>query len=410
MRRVVGAMRGWVGLGCLVGFAAAVSLAGCTYDQPRRATSKTTGAPTAASSSYSSGSGPRLTAMDTAGCRGIVHDDSASESLRQAAARNLEYLSRQPSDKRFKMLDREVSALELTSMSQAVSTQSGDDWGSLCDRYRLYKVEVPDGLLVTGYYQPELNASRKKTSRFRYPVYRTPDDLVDVDLREFCADCPAKVVQGRVKGGTLARYYTRAEIEAGALSGHDQELAWLDDPVEAYFLGVQGSALLRLEDGVLLQISYSSSNGWPYTALGKVLMDQGKISRDALSLQTLKNYLRAHPDEQASLMATNQRYVFFRGVVTGPIGSCGVPLTGGRSVAVDPSVYAHGALGFLHINPRSDAATAQRPYSRLVMLQDAGNAISGPGRLDVYWGSGEIAEDIAGDMRNSGDLYVFLPN
>jgi membrane-bound lytic murein transglycosylase A len=214
---------------------------------------------------------------------------------------------------------------------------------------------------------------------------------------------------GRIKNGKLVPYYTRAEIEAGVLAGRDQELAWLDDPVEAYFLHVQGSGLLRLEDGVLLHVSYGGSNGLPYTSIGRTLTEQGKVPRDTLSLQALKSYLRAHPGEQASLMAANQRYIFFRGVVTGPIGSCGVPLTPGRSIAVDPSIYAHGGLAFLHIKPRSDATTAQRPYARLVMLQDAGSAISGPGRVDVYWGSGEIAEEIAGDMRNAGEMYVFLP-
>lgn len=391
----------------LLPFALAITLAGCAGEPAHRsrfpqATAPATGA--------STGAGPRLLPVDVAACRSMIRDDAAAESLRNAATRNLEYLSRQPLDKRVRMVDRDVSILDLLTVSQAIADAGGDDWGWLCDRFRAYRVDIGDGLQVTGFYQPELSASRKRTARFHYPVYRTPDDLVEVNLRDTCPECPSQTLLGRLKNGKLESYYTRAEIEAGVLAGRGQELAWLDDPVEAYFLHVQGSALLRLEDGVQLQISYSGSNGYPYTSIGRVLIEQGKVSRDALSLQSLKNYLRAHPEEQATIFAANQRYVFFRGVVTGPIGSCGVPLTGGRSVAVDPEVYAHGALAFLQIRPRSDALTVQRPYARLVLMQDAGSAVSGPGRLDVYWGSGEIAEQVAGDMRNPGELHVFLPN
>jgi membrane-bound lytic murein transglycosylase A len=386
---------------------AIVSFAGCTGEPARRSRFPQAAAPTDAALVLTS---PRLTPIDAAACRTLIRDDATAESLRHAATRNLEYLLRLPVDKRVRMVDRDVSVLDLLAVSQAVAESSGDDWSWLCDRFRAYRVELGETLQVTGFYQPELSASRKRTERFRYPVYRTPDDLVEVDLRETCPDCPGRTVLGRMRNGQLEKYYTRAEIEAGVLAGRGQELAWLDDPVEAYFLHVQGSALLRLEDGVQLQISYSGSNGYPYTSIGRVLIEQGKLSREALSLQSLKSYLRAHPEEQAAIFAANQRYVFFRGVVTGPIGSCNIPLTAGRSVAVDPEVYAHGALGFLHIRPRSDALTVQRPYSRLVLMQDAGSAVSGASRLDVYWGSGEIAEQVAGDMRNPGELHVFLLN
>ncbi len=390
---------------CRCWVAGLLIVAGCATERPT-ARSTTPGA----SPDFSAAAGPRLVAVDTATCRKIVRDDATPETLRAAATRNLEYLMRQPLDRTFTIADRSVGTLDLQSISQRVAEHAGEEWNDLCDHLRLYRVQMSEPLLVTGYYQPELDASRKKTSRFSHPIYRTPDDLVDVELREICPECPPKTVQGRVRDGRLTRYYTRAEIDAGALDGRGQELAWLDDPVEAFFLHVQGSALLRLEDGVLLQISYSSSNGYPYTSIGRTLIEQGKLTPDSLSLQGLKNYLRNHPNEQSSLMAANQRYVFFRGVVSGPIGSCGVPLTAGRSVAVDPAVYAHGALGFLQIQERAGASTAQRPYARLVMTQDAGNAVSGPSRLDVYWGSGAIAEGIAGDMRNAGELYIFLLN
>ena len=278
----------------------------------------------------------------------------------------------------------------------------------VCDRLRLYRVEVPQGLLVTGYYQPELRAERTRSDRFRYPLYRIPDDMVEVDLTPWCPACSGRVIQGRVKDGKLMPYYSRAEIDAGALAGRGDEIAWLDDPVEAFFLHVQGSALLRFDDGVQMQISYAAANGRPYTSVGRVLVEQGKMERDVVSLQTLKDYLRTHPAEQAQLMEANERYIFFRPVITGPIGSIGVPLTAGRSVAADASRYPRGGLAFLRVLPR-DGTSNEPASSRFVLIQDAGAAITGPGRIDVFFGSGETAEAIAGDLRNPGELYMVLP-
>jgi membrane-bound lytic murein transglycosylase A len=266
-------------------------------------------------------------------------------------------------------------------------------------------------MLVTGYYQPELTASRRRTERFRYPLYRTPDDLVDVDLSQFCPDCRSRVGQGRVENGKVVPYYSRAEIEAGALVDRGYEIAWLDDPVEVYFLHVQGSAVLRFDDGVHMQVSYGGSNGRPYTSIGSVLIAQGKMSRGAVSLKTLKDYLRGHPEEQAALTAANQRHIFFRTVAVGPIGSLGITLTAGRSIAADASVYPAGALMFLRVAPRATAASAaEKPvFSRFAVIQDAGSAISGASRADVFWGSGPTAEAIAGDLRNPGEMYLVLP-
>jgi len=325
--------------------------------------------------------------------------------LQQAAARSVDYLRTQPADREVTIFDRHVSTLDLLGTVETLTQSSvGPD---LCDRLKLYRVELPDSLLVTGYYQPELSASRRRTPRFRYPLYRTPASLVDVDLGQFCSACQGRVMQGRVKDGQLIPYYSRAEIDAGALEGHDYELAWLDDPVEAFFLHVQGSALLRYADGVHVQIGYSGSNGRPYTAIGRVLADQGKLPREAITLQVLKDYLRAHPDEQAAVMALNQRYIFFRAVPAGPIGSLGVPLTAGRSIAADAHVYPPGAVAFLRIQPRTGKPGPS--ISRLVFIQDAGAAITGPNRVDVFWGTGSTAEAIAGEMRHPGELYLLLP-
>jgi membrane-bound lytic murein transglycosylase A len=339
---------------------------------------------------------PRLVALDAAECRAVIGDDAPAPSLQQAVARSVDYLERLPPDRTLPVLDRSITAGELAAMLRDIGGVE-----DVCDRVHVYRVELPQGLLVTGYYQPDLAASRTRTERFRYALYRIPDDLVDVDLSQWDG---ARVIQGRVQDGKLVPYYSRAEIDAGVLSGRGAEIAWLDDPVEAFFVHVQGSALLRFEDGVQMQVSYTGSNGRPYTSIGRVLIEQGKLTREQVTLQELKRYLRAHPDEQAALLATNQRYIFFRPVITGPIGSLGVPLTAGRSVAADASVYPAGGVVLLRTS-----APGRPGRSRLLLIQDAGTAITGPGRLDLFCGSGPAAEAIAGDMRERGELYVLLP-
>lgn len=357
---------------------------------------------------------PHLVALDAASCRAVLRDDAPVASLQQAVARSIEYLERLPRDRVLPVLDRQIAVGELLPLLAAVAetTTGGADWSAqLCDRFRLYRADLAQPLLVTGYYEPQLAASRHRSERFRYPVYRVPDDLVDVDVGQFCPDCRHRVVQGRVQNGNLVPYYSRAEIDAGALADRGYEIAWLDDPVEAFFLHVQGSAELRFEDGVHMRISYSSSNGRPYTSLGGVLIAEGKMTRDSVSLQALKDYLRAHPDEQAALTARNQRYIFFRTVIAGPIGSVGVPLTAGRSVAADAGAYPAGGLVFLRIGRRESrpGEAVASLVSRFALIQDAGTAVTGPSRMDVFWGTGPAAEAVAGDMRNPGELYIVLP-
>jgi membrane-bound lytic murein transglycosylase A len=364
-----------------------------------------------------SGSAVRLLPVRGAECRAILQDDAPAESLRQATLRSLDYLARQPAERELPALDRRVRAADLVTMLNALIA-AGDRpeaWRELvCDRFQLYRAadgEAPAGLLVTGYYQPELPARRARSERFRYPLYRTPSDLVDVELGRFCPSCAGRVAEGRVSDGRLVPYYTRAEIDAGALAGRDYEIAWLEDPVEAFFLHVQGSARLRFDDGVVMDVSYSSSNGRPYTNVGRVLVEEGKLARETLSLQTIKEYLGNHPDEQGRIMAANERYIFFRTVPVGPVGSAGVPLTPGRSLAADMGVYPPGGLAFVRIaagpTPASPAAHA---VQRFALIQDTGVAITGPRRIDVYWGTGTEAESIAGGMRNPGEMYVILPS
>jgi len=361
---------------------------------------------------------PRLVALSADECVAVLGDDAPPETLRQAILRSLEYLQRLPPDRELPAVDQRVRVADLVALLNALMAAGDHDaqWRQrVCDRVRLYRVAAPssspgsdDMLLLTGYYQPELVASRSQTERFRYPLYRAPDDLIDVDLGRYCAGCAGKVAQGRVLGTKLVPYYTRAEIDGGVLAGKDYEIAWLDDPVEAFFLQIQGSGRLRFDDGVLMDVSYGGSNGLPYTSIGRVLIDQGKMAREGVSLQSLKAYLRTHPDEQASLMAANERYIFFRTVAVGPIGSLGVPLTAGRSLAADASVYPAGAPVLLTVTPRKGSSTTA-PVRRVVLIQDAGVAIVGPRRLDMYWGTGSEVEALAGGMRDPAEMYLMLP-
>ena len=347
--------------------------------------------------------------LSPAECRAVVRDDSDPATLQRAAAQSLEYYRRLPEDRELRLLDRRVSVREMRSVVESLFAQPlpPGNAAALCDRFRLLRAKLPKPLLVTGYYQPELDARRRRSERFRYPLYALPDDRVEVDLTPFCPACAGRRAVGRVVQGELVPYYTRAEIDAGALAGHARAIAWLADPVDAFFVQVQGSALLRFADGVHLQVGFNGSNGRPYTSIGRVLIDAGKMSAEQVSLDSLKAYLHAHPEERDAILARDERYVFFRVVPAGPVGSLGVPLTAGRSVAADPRVYPPGALVFLQIH----AGTESRPrtISRLALLQDAGAAIQGPRRLDVFWGTGETAEAIAGGMQAAGEIYFLLP-
>jgi membrane-bound lytic murein transglycosylase A len=355
---------------------------------------------------------PRLVALSFEECVASLRDDGSTESLQQALARSEEYLARLPPEREVNVLDRKVSAAALFGIVHvALEALSGGRplETELCTRFRLYRVELPSGLLVTGYYEPEIEASRVRSERFRFPLYGVPPDLVSVDLGAFCEPCAGRSAYARVRDYELVPYYTRAEIDAGALQGKEAEIVWLDDPIDVFFLHIQGSARLRFDDGTQMQVSYAGSNDRPYTSIGRMLVAQGKMSREEASLQNLESYLRSHPQEQAAIMAANQRYIFFRTVPAGPVGSIGAVLTPGRSIAADRRAYPPGALTFLRIDERGKGG--QPPvYARFALIQDAGIAIDGPERLDTFWGTGVEGERLAGDMRNPGELLIILPD
>ncbi len=343
----------------------------------------------------------------------LFADDSDRDSMLRALEQSRAQLDRLPPGRTYALPNRTVTVAELRRTldlfrAAVASAPPPIDWTALiAGRFQVLRAAPAGALLFTGYYEPELRASRERSERFRYPLYQLPSDLVDIDLGKFCSACAGTIAAGRVKDGKFRPYYTRAEIERGALAGREQELAWLDDPIDAFFLHVQGSGLLRFDDGTFMRVSYAGSNGRPYRSIGKILVERGAIPLEDVSLQSLEDYLRAHPQERDSLLDQNERYIFFRPVPVGPIGSMGVPLTPGRSIAVDPKAYPLGALSFIRAE-RPGVSGAQLPLARFVFPQDTGAAITGPARVDVFWGSGKAAERIAGPMRSSGELYLLL--
>ena len=299
------------------------------------------------------------------------------------------------------------------------------DWRSVCEeaaridagaardfferRFRPFQVVGADGDsgLITGYYEPELAGARRRSDAYPVPLYTKPKDLVTVRLSDFGKDFGDGHLAGRVEGGRLRPYHDRARIVDGALDGEGIEIVWVADPIAAFFLQIQGSGRVRLPDGDVLRLGYAATNGRPYTAIGRVLVAEGALEREEVSLQSIRAWLRANPAEQRRVMDRNRSYVFFREVPgEGPVGTQGVPLTPGRSLAVDPRYLPLGAPLWIDT---VDPLDTSRPLRRLAVAQDTGGAIRGAVRGDLFWGAGLDAEERAGRMRSPGRCYVLLP-
>jgi len=258
--------------------------------------------------------------------------------------------------------------------------------------------------LFTGYYEPELNGARQRGGRFETPLLKRPSDLVMAELGDFRPDLRGQRIAGKVVGGKLKPYASRAEIEAGALDRLGLAFLWIDDPVAAFFLEIQGSGRIHLPDGTEVRVGYDGQNGWPYVAIGRVMVERHLLERDGATMPGIRAWLAAHPGETKAILDTNPSYVFFRELTgDGPIGSEGVALTPGRSLAVDRRFLPLGVPIWL------DAAGDDLKLQRLMIAQDTGGAIRGPVRGDFFWGHGPEAERRAGAMRARGGDYLLLP-
>jgi len=289
-------------------------------------------------------------------------------------------------------------------------------------RFQPHKVYGHDGDrdgLITGYYEPLLEGSRTRSKRYRYAIYGRPDDLLVVDLSSLYPDLGGRRLRGRLEGNRVVPYFSRQQILNGQRPLKGKELLWVDDAVALFFLHIQGSGIVRLDDGTLLGVGYSDQNGHPYRAIGAALIAREEIAAEDISLQTIRDWLRDHPDEAEELMNSNPSYVFFEvreNVDAGPKGSLGVPLTAARSIAVDPKFIDLGLPVWMEttvpeLNPElnKQSHVDPAPLSRLVFAQDTGGAINGAVRADLFWGRGQLAEEYAGRMKQPGRLYVLLP-
>lgn len=275
-----------------------------------------------------------------------------------------------------------------------------------------YKILNPDGSdtgLITGYYEPLLLGSRKRSTRFAYPLYAPPDDMLDVDMSELYPQFRGNIVRARLQGKRVVPYFNRAEIDAGlapALPG--RELFWVENPVELFFLQIQGSGRIQLEDGTYAKVGYAEQNGHPYASIGRRLIDMGELLPEQASMQGIKNWAEKNPEKLAVLLGHNPSYIFFHELpdsLSGPLGALGVPLTNEYSIAVDRRTIPLGVPVFL----ATTQPNSTEPLNRLVFAQDTGGAIKGAVRADFFWGFGELAGYQAGRMKQSGRMWVLFP-
>jgi membrane-bound lytic murein transglycosylase A len=354
-------------------------------------------------------------------CYPLFEDDMDLHSLQEALERNLQYLGKLSPDHGFvygpdRYTCRQVMESQ-TALLEMIRSVSGPK--ELNDRVRkefvVYKAAGRDGrVLFTGYFEPILQGRLRPDSIFKYPIYRKPDDLIKIDLSLFNEEFKGKSIIARIAGKSVIPYYSREQISEGmALEGRNLELAWLKDPVDVAFLQIQGSGRLDLGEGKWTRVGYSETNGRPYRSIGRYLIEHGFISEEDMSMQAIRRCLESRPDTVEEVLNYNPSYIFFRDLgESPPVGSIQVPITPGRTLALDSRFFPPGAIAWMKaqkpkVNDQGQLVSWE-PFSRFVMNQDTGGAIKGPGRADLFWGSGPYAELAAGHMRQEGELYILI--
>jgi membrane-bound lytic murein transglycosylase A len=304
-----------------------------------------------------------------------------------------------------------IEAMSLSSKARVGREEARAFFEKYYTPYEVGKEGKPG--LLTGYYEPEVEGSRERSDKFQVAVYKRPDDLVAIKADELRGALNDELTAMRKTDDELVPYYTREEIDKGALEGRDLEIVYLADPVELFFMQVQGSGRVRLPDGSIVRLGYAGKNGHPYTSIGKLLVERGEGKPGKMSMQAVKAWLREDPERAKKLMWENGSYVFFEerkdaDAELGPVGAQGVALTPGRSIAVDPSYHALGTPVFV-VAAAELKEEDGTPFERLMIAQDVGSAISGPERGDIFFGSGEEAGERAGTTLVPGDFIVLKP-
>ncbi len=351
-----------------------------------------------------------------------LSDDMDRDSLILAIRKNLEYLDRLDPKTVFRYGSDDFTCLQVRESQEEFLNllSKGLDAGQLSreirEKFLIYRAAGRPGdgrIFFTGYYEPVCEGRLTRDQIFRYPLYRPPDDLIRIDLFQFSEKFKGETVVARIDGKRVLPYYSRYQIEAErALKGRGLEIVWLKDPVDVAFLHIQGSGRVKLPGGKDLQVHYKTSNGRPYRSIGRYMIERGFLGREEMSMQAIRKYLTGNPEVLEEVLNYNPSYVFFEEVEEGPLGSLGVLLTPGRSIALDPKIYPRGALGFIScqkplVNDQGKI-TGWTPFSRFVLNQDSGGAIKGPGRADIFWGSDPYAELTAGHLQHDGDLYFLM--
>lgn len=274
--------------------------------------------------------------------------------------------------------------------------------------YKTTNIDGTDNGLITGYYEPILKGSRFKSAKYSNPLYQTPTDLITVELDSLFPDLKYKRVRGRLVGNKLVPYYNRAEIESDTSPLKGREFVYIDDIIDVFYMQVQGSGLVKLENGEQIHVGYADQNGHTYNSIGRLLVERGELTMANASMNGIKNWARNNPTKLRELLNSNPSYVFFRELpagLPGPLGALGVPILGERVVAIDPKYVPLGAPVFLS----TTEPNSTKPLKRLMMAQDTGGAIKGGVRADFFWGAGYEAGAKAGAMKQSGKIWVFLP-
>lgn len=303
---------------------------------------------------------------------------------------------------------RIVKSFELTDDAKA-KTFFEENFAPL----RISRLGEPDGF-VTGYYEPVLDGSRTQTDVYNVPVYRRPSNLFVRGYKQDSVSLPNKgPVYRKIGRRKLVPYYDRGEIEDGKIAGRGLEIAWLKDPTDLLFAQIQGSARIKFEDGTTLRLNYDAYNGYPYTAVGRILIERGIIPKEEMSMQKIREWMAQNPDGAKELRRQNRAYIFFREVNLSDkdeaVGAQGIPLTAGRSIAVDKSLHVYGTPFFIEGELPIDSERAKTPFHRLMIAQDTGSAIIGPARADLYFGAGQEAGRVSGRLRHAMHFVMLVP-
>jgi membrane-bound lytic murein transglycosylase A len=292
-------------------------------------------------------------------------------------------------------------------------TQARAFFEAHCRPFRIGRSDGSRGF-VTAFYEPEIAVSDNQDDEYRFPFYRRPDNLIDLDEQSRPAAMDASYVFGRLMSGGVEPYLDRQAIDQGGLHGQGLEIAWAKSKVDVFFVHVQGAARLRYRDGRMGRITYSAKAGHPFSAIGRLLIDLGEITRADISMQSIRTWLALHPDRVDEILWHNRSYIFFQEMPpadaeTGPVAAAKVPLIAGRSLAVDRMIHTFGFPFFV----RSEGLRhldQGKPFQRLMLALDTGSAIVGPARGDIFTGSGDAAGELAGTVRNDADFTILIPN